>query len=86
MFLKHLQTQQFHHLPEQPTPAPDHSSGEKFFPKVQPESPPVQLETTPSSPISSHMGEEADSHLTTTFLQVVVESLQVVVESHTDGQ
>ena len=86
MFLKHLQTQQFHHLPEQPTPAPDHSSGEKFFPKVQPESALAQLEAIPCRHITSYMGEEADSHLTTTFLQVVVESLQVVVESHTDGQ
>jgi len=71
MFLEHL-----HHLPGQPVPAPGHSLREQLFPDVQPESPLAQPEAVPSSPVTSYMGEQADSHLTTTT------SFQEVVESH----
>ena len=47
---------------------------------MQPESPLAQLEDMPSSPITSYMGEKAKSHLTTTSLQVVVESHEVIPE------
>ena len=40
------------------------SLGEEVFPNVQPESPLVQPESVPSSPIASYMGEEANPHLT----------------------
>ena len=54
-------------------PVADHSLG-KVFPNIQHESPPAQLEAIPSCPIASYMGEEVDHHITTTSLQVVVES------------
>ena len=44
---------------------------EEIFPNIQPELPQVQLEATPSCPLTSYLGEEADLHLTTTFLKVV---------------
>ena len=47
---------------------------EVVFPNVQPESPLVQLEAIPSSPTASDMAEEANPQLTTTSLQVVIES------------
>ena len=50
---------------------------EKFFSNIQPESPLAQLEAIPPSPVASYLGEEADPHLTTASLQVVVESNKV---------
>ena len=50
------------------------TSSEKLFPSIQPESPQVQLEILPSCLTASYMGEEADTNLATTSLQVVVES------------
>jgi len=47
---------------------------EVVFMNVQPEPSLVQLEAIPSSPITSHRREEADLQLTTTSLQVVIES------------
>ena len=44
-----------------------------FFPNIQPEHPLAQLEAIPSHPLASYMGEEANTHLTTTSLQAVVE-------------
>ena len=44
------------------------------FPNVQPKSPLAQLEAIPSDPITSHMREEADPQLTTTSLQLAIES------------
>ena len=61
-------------------PVPDHSFGKEVFPNVQPEYPLVQLEAIPSSPITSYLGEEADPHLITTFLQVFVEMDKVTTE------
>ena len=40
----------------------------------------LRLETIPSSPIASYMGEEADLHLTTASFQVVLESEKVYPE------
>ena len=61
-------------------PAPDHSLREVVFPNIQPESSLTQLEAIPSSPIASYVGEEAGPHLTSTSLQVVVESDKVFPE------
>jgi len=60
--------------PGQPIPVPDYPFREVVFPNVQPESSVAQLEALPSSPITSHPREEADPQLTTTSLQVVIES------------
>ena len=59
---------------------PDCSLREEVFPNIQPESPLVQLKAIPSSPIASYVGEEAGPHLTSTSLQVVVESDKVFPE------
>ena len=48
-----------------------------MFPKVQPESPLVQLEAIPSSLITSYVGEKADPYLTTTSLLIVVQKYKV---------
>ena len=77
MFLEHLQGWWLHHLPGQPIPVPDLSLREELFPNIQPESPLVQLEAIPSSPIASYMGEEADPHLTITSIQSAVESNKI---------
>ena len=74
MLFEHLQGQWLHHLSGQPTPVPDHPFREVVFPNIQPEPSLVQLEAIPSSPITSHTREEADPQLTTTSLQVVIES------------
>ena len=47
---------------------------QRRFPNVQPESPLAQLEAIHYSPTDSYMGEEVDFHLTTTPLQLAVES------------
>ena len=56
---------------------PDHPFREVVFPNVQPEPSLVQLEAIPSSPITSYMREEVEPQLTTTSLQVVIESNKV---------
>jgi len=40
----------------------------------------MQLETIASHPIASYLGEETNTHLTTTSFQVVVESNNVSTE------
>jgi len=72
MFLENHQGRWLHHLSEQPIPAPDHPPGEELFPNIQPESPMMQLEAIISNPITSYMGEEANPHLTTTSLHVIL--------------
>jgi len=72
MFLEHLHGQRLHHFPEQPIPVPDHFFGEVVFSNTQSESSVAQLEATPSSPITCYLREEADLHVTTTSLQVVI--------------
>ena len=64
----------------QPLPVPDHSFGEEVLLNIQPESPMLQLEAIPSSPIASYVGEEADPHLSTISLQIVIESDKVSPE------
>jgi len=51
-----------------------------MFPNIQPESSQGQLEAIASSPITSYTREEADPQLTTTSLQVVIESNKVSSE------
>jgi len=46
-------------------PVPDHSFGEEIFPNIQPEPLLVQLDATPSRPVTSYLGEEANSNLST---------------------
>jgi len=50
-----------------------HVSAARMMQSIK-ESPVAQLEAIPSCPIASYMGEEADPHLTTNSLHVVVES------------
>jgi len=59
---------------------PDHPFREVTFPNVQAEPSQAQLEAIPSSPISGYMREEASPQLTTTSLQVVIESSKVSLE------
>ena len=54
--------------------------GEELFPNVQPESPLAQLEAIPSSPITITQEKKLTPHLTTTSLQIVVESNSVSPE------
>ena len=55
--------------------------GEVVFPNIQPEFPLVQLENIPSSRITSYMGKEANSYLTTPSIEVVAGSDMVCPES-----
>ena len=80
MFLEHLQGRWLHHLSGQPISVPDHSFREVVFPNIYPEPSLVQLEAIPSSPITSYAREEANPQLTTTSLQVVIESNKVFPE------
>ncbi|KAK4823572.1 hypothetical protein QYF61_003576 [Mycteria americana] len=50
---------------------------EEIFPNIQPEPPLVQLEAISSCPIASYLGEETNTHLSTTSFQVVTESNKV---------
>jgi len=56
---------------------PDHSFSKEIFPDIQSKPPLTQLEATASHPITSCLGEEINSRLTTTSFQVVVESEKV---------
>ena len=56
---------------------PDNPSGEEISPNIQPKPPLVQLQAISSHPITSYLGKETNPHLTTTPLQVVVESDKV---------
>ena len=49
----------------------------KYFLSSNLNLPLAQLEAIPSSPISSYVREEANSHLTTTSLQIVIGSNKV---------
>ena len=80
MLCEHHQARWLHHLSGQPIPVPDHPFTEVVFPNVQSEPSLAQLEAIPSSPITSHTREEADPQLTTTSLQVVLESNKVSPE------
>ncbi|KAK4832875.1 hypothetical protein QYF61_025971 [Mycteria americana] len=60
-----------------PVPMLDSPFGEEIFPDIQSKPPLVQLEAVSSCPMACYLGEEADTHLTTTSFQVVVESDKV---------
>jgi len=48
-----------------------------FSDNIQSDSPLVQFEAIPSSPIGSYMGKEVNPHLATTSLQVVKENPRI---------
>jgi len=58
---------------------PDHSFREEILSDIHPESPLVQLQVVPSSPVASYMGEGADTlpPPTTASFQTVVENDKV---------
>ena len=65
------------HLPRQPVPMPDHSFNKEIFPIIQSKPPLMQLEAIASHSITSYLGEETNTCLTTTSFQVAVESNKV---------
>jgi len=56
---------------------PDHSFSKEFFSNIQSKPPLTQLEAVSSHPIASYLGEETNTHLTTTSFQGIVESNKV---------
>lgn len=79
MFLEHLQGQSLHHLPRLPVSASDYSFGEVFL-NIQPQSPLMQLEAIPPSPVTTYIGEKDYPHLNITSLQVIVQRRKVCPE------
>ncbi|KAK4824151.1 hypothetical protein QYF61_011229 [Mycteria americana] len=71
---KYLQGWRLNHFPGQPLPMLDNPFSEVKFPNIQSKPPLAQLEAISSHPITCYLGEETDPHLSTTFLQVAVES------------
>ena len=61
----------------QPVPMLDNPFSEDIFPDIQSRPPLMQLEAIASHPITSFLGEETNTHLTTASFQVVVESDKV---------
>jgi len=55
----------------------DHSFREEIFPHIQTKPRLAQLDAFSSCPIAGYLREQTDTHLTTTFFQVVVESEKV---------
>ena len=55
----------------------DHPFSEEIFPNSQPKPPLEQFEAASSCPVAWYLGEEINTHLTTTSFQVVVENDQV---------
>jgi len=53
-------------------------SKKNFFPNIQPELPLVPLKIITICPLTNHLGEEAESHLSTTSFLVVVENDMVL--------
>ena len=70
---KYLQGWWLNHCPGQPVPVPDHSFSKEIFPNIQSKPPLMQLEAVLSR-ITCYLGEETNTHLSTTTFQVVVES------------
>ncbi|KAK4826133.1 hypothetical protein QYF61_005285 [Mycteria americana] len=60
---------QLNHFPGQPVPMLDNPLGEEKFPNIQSKPPLAQLEAISSCPITSYLGEETDTHLSTTSFQ-----------------
>ncbi|KAK4827493.1 hypothetical protein QYF61_018793 [Mycteria americana] len=67
--------------PPYPVPMLDNPFGKEIFPDIQFKPSLVQLEAIPSCPIASYLGEETNTHLTTTSFQVVVERDKVSPEA-----
>ncbi|KAK4813829.1 hypothetical protein QYF61_001833 [Mycteria americana] len=65
------------HFPGQHVPMLDNPFSEVKFPNIQSKPPLVQPEAISSCPITCYLGEETDTHLSTTSFQVVVESNKV---------
>ncbi|KAK4810666.1 hypothetical protein QYF61_007466 [Mycteria americana] len=74
---KYFQGRRLNHFPGQPVPMLDNPFSEEKFPNIQSKPPLAQLEAISSRPITSYLGEETDTHLSTTSFQVVVESNKV---------
>ena len=79
MFLEHLQGQWLQ-LSGQSVPMYHYSIWEEMFPNIQTEPSLAQLEATASS-YCFYLEGEADSHLTTTSFQILVESTKISPES-----
>ncbi|KAK4809951.1 hypothetical protein QYF61_002908 [Mycteria americana] len=74
---KYLQGWRLNHFPGQPVPMLDNPFSEVKFPNIQSKPPLAQLEAISSCPITCYLGEETNTHLSTTSFQVVVESDKV---------
>ncbi|KAK4817624.1 LOW QUALITY PROTEIN: hypothetical protein QYF61_021527, partial [Mycteria americana] len=61
----------------EPVPMLDHPFSKESFPNIQSKPLLTQLEAISSRPVTSYLGEETNTHLTTTSFQVVVESDKV---------
>jgi len=77
MLSEPLQGWGLHHFPGQPVAMPDHSFGIEIFSSILSKPPLAQLKAISSHPITSYLGKETNTHLTTTSLQLVVESDKV---------
>ncbi|KAK4823317.1 hypothetical protein QYF61_000919 [Mycteria americana] len=66
-----------HHLSGQRVPMLDHLFSKEIFPNIQSKPLLTQLEAISSRPITSYLGEEINTHLSTPSFQVVVESNKV---------
>jgi len=72
MSFRYLQEQSLNHFPGQPVLMPDNPSGEEVFPNIQSKPLLAQFKAISSRPIAHYLGEEANTHLTTTSFQVAV--------------
>ncbi|KAK4826194.1 hypothetical protein QYF61_006138 [Mycteria americana] len=66
---KYLQGWRLNHFPGQPVPMLDNPFSEEKFPNIQSKPPLVQLEAISSHPITCYLGEETNTHFTTTSFQ-----------------
>ena len=73
-FFEPLQGWGLRHFLGHPIPMPDHSFSKEIFPNIPSKPPLTQIEAIASHAISSYLGEETNTFLTTTSFQVVVES------------
>ncbi|KAK4827951.1 hypothetical protein QYF61_022566, partial [Mycteria americana] len=58
----------------EPVPMLDNPFSDEIFPNIQSKLPWAQVEDLSSCPGTCYLGEETDTHLTTTSFQIVVES------------
>jgi len=77
---KYLQRSCLSHFPGQPVPMLYNSFREEICAKIQSKPPLTQLEAISLCPIACYLGEETNTHLTTTSFQVVVERDEVSPE------